>query len=142
MNFEQALFFRGIDPKKPIEMIYKQWHWYGILKKDEFLDSYMFFGILKGDPMAYRFAPVDLKLTSQKFGFEFLSGELFGSNAMPNIDDDETLWRLQTKNPFIGTTQYPDAAMAMRNISRLKLAWILLKDFFYILRKFAALVVK
>ena len=142
MNFEQALEFRGIDPKKPVEMIFEQWHWYGILRLDTFLKSYMFYGVIKGDPMAYHFAPVEARLKSQQFSFEFLSGELFGSNAMPNIDDDETLWRLQRKNPFIGTTQYPDHAMAMRNISKMRLAWILLKDFAQILRKFMSLMVK
>ena len=150
MNFEQAMEFRGINPRKPIEIIFQQWHWYGILSYDEVLYSYRFYGILKGNPDAYHFAPVattplDRKFQiarggGDRFSFEFLVDELFGTNHMPDIDDDETLWKLQRKNPFIGTTQYPDHAMAMRNIATPKLLWLLAKDCWLIWKLFGRLI--
>jgi len=106
MNFTQALYFRGINTKKPIEMSHNKEYWYGFLVHSP-LFGWEFYGIMR------HFADRHV-----------LMGERFGSTLEPDFQNDETLNTLQRVNPFVGTTHYPDLAMSMRNISRIKLIGI------------------
>lgn len=112
MNFEQALVFSGINPRKPVYMSERQFERYGFIIKNQLL-HWEFYGILKN------------RVTQS---IEYIPGGMFGSSLEPDIQDDETLRTLQRQNPFIGTTHYPDLAMSMVNISRAKLFWFILKD--------------
>jgi len=126
MNFPEALYFRGINIKKPIEMHLAGATWYGHIVQTK-LRAWEFYGII---------------LLANRRGAEhqLVSGTMFGSSIEPQLMFDETLPALQRVNPFVGTTHYPDLAMSMRNISRLKLLWLWTKEGLLTLWQFMTMI--